>query len=394
MGSNRARGRNAAVLPLIRGVLQRGIREFLEAVDNVESRASYAERLGWLARGVGVDGVEGLLAWAERDGEALSYALVEWVKRARQEVSGNRIRGILSALSTALSFYGLESKVRWKRVRMAAPPARKTGSDRAPTRPELAALLEVCGVKLKLAVTAMCSGGFRVGAWDYLRVGDVTPVEQAGVRVGRIVIYHGEPEEYVTFLSPECMKYFDLYLEQRRSVGEAVTPKSPLLRDEWQWAQGSKHRLDPSYAKRLSSKTLRNVLLQAWWKTPYRQRGEAAFKMVHGFRKFFETNAALGISRAMDIEVLKGHRYNYYKPAEPHLMQEYVKALPHLTIFEQPPSMQVTAEKEDLRKQVERLEAEMAMMRKDSDEFRLLMQDLRRSVHGRVEIQRPDASDE
>ncbi|MEM3510634.1 MAG: hypothetical protein QXE57_05000 [Nitrososphaerales archaeon] len=361
--------------------------EFLDVLRSVETRVSYRERLGFLARSLGFGGVDGVIDLAARDGGRLTVLLLDWVKRERGRVSGNRIRAILSGLRMVLSFYELDRNVGWEKVRMAVPPARKASNDRAPTREELKDLLDVADLRFKFAITAMCSGGFRVGAWDYLTLQDISYVECGGVKFGRLVVYRGEPEEYVTFLTPEAMKFYEKYLEQRRIVEEQLKPQSPLLRDVWQW-QNKRQKLDPAVAKPLGSKRIRNAILELWWKTPHRRRGvKPEFKMVHGFRKFFETNAALGISREMDIEVLKGRRYNYYKPSEKHLMEEYVKAIPYLTITEQPTQHpQEDKEKEQLKKQLAKLQAQVAALTKDAEEFRGIMRALKQSANGKVEI--------
>jgi len=49
----------------------------------------------------------------------------------------------------------------------------------------------------------MVSSGIRVGAWDYLRWGNIRPVEQDGkIMAARIIVYAGEDDSYVTFITP------------------------------------------------------------------------------------------------------------------------------------------------------------------------------------------------
>jgi hypothetical protein len=52
---------------------------------------------------------------------------------------------------------------------------------------------------------------------------------------------------------------------------------------------------------------------------------------VHGFRKFFRSNAVKGM-RSEDVEVLLGHKSSYYKPGEEYLGKEYLKAEPYMFI--------------------------------------------------------------
>ena len=48
----------------------------------------------------------------------------------------------------------------------------------------------------------MVSSGIRVGAWDYLRWGNIVPIEQDGKIVRtRMMVYAGEEDSYVTFIN-------------------------------------------------------------------------------------------------------------------------------------------------------------------------------------------------
>ena len=57
------------------------------------------------------------------------------------------------------------------------------------------------------------------------------------------------------------------------------------------------------------------------------------FKQIHGFRKYFKTNAERAM-KTLDVEKLMGHAENYYKPPEYYLIEQYAKAVPHLIISE------------------------------------------------------------
>jgi hypothetical protein len=52
----------------------------------------------------------------------------------------------------------------------------------------------------------MASGGFRLGAWDYLRWRHVSPItdDNAEVITAKITIYADEPEEYYSFITPQA----------------------------------------------------------------------------------------------------------------------------------------------------------------------------------------------
>ena len=53
----------------------------------------------------------------------------------------------------------------------------------------------------------MVSSGIRVGAWDYLRWGNILPIEQDGkIVAARMIIYAGEDDSYVTFITPSAYR--------------------------------------------------------------------------------------------------------------------------------------------------------------------------------------------
>ena len=59
--------------------------------------------------------------------------------------------------------------INWKRISKGLPRVKNSSSDRAPTIEEIRKLVEYPDRRIKPIVYAMASGGFRLGAWDYLR---------------------------------------------------------------------------------------------------------------------------------------------------------------------------------------------------------------------------------
>ena len=70
------------------------------------------------------------------------------------------------------------------------------------------------------------------------------------------------------------------------------------------------------------------------------------FKEFHGFRKFFETQATEVGMNPKNINKLVNHHVDngarYYKPLQDKVLQDYMKAIPFLTIndFEKPVLLQ------------------------------------------------------
>ena len=53
----------------------------------------------------------------------------------------------------------------------------------------------------------MASTGIKVGAWDYLKYGNITPTEREGKLVApKVLVYAGTPDWYIAFMTPETYR--------------------------------------------------------------------------------------------------------------------------------------------------------------------------------------------
>jgi hypothetical protein len=88
----------------------------------------------------------------------------------------------------------------------------------------------------------MCSGGIRVGAWDFLKWKHIIPilterggerrkrnddddgqaVAATGVSAAKMVVYADEPEQYYTYITPEAFYALKEWLAFRQSHGENI----------------------------------------------------------------------------------------------------------------------------------------------------------------------------
>jgi len=69
--------------------------------------------------------------------------------------------------------------------------------------------------------------------------GNNGPINRGGRQLlaGKLVIYHGEPESYSAFISPEACIALDKYLDFRREHGEQITESSSLFRNKFDQVQ-------------------------------------------------------------------------------------------------------------------------------------------------------------
>jgi hypothetical protein len=127
----------------------------------------------------------------------------------------------------------------WKRISRGLPRAKNASNDRAPTIEEIRRLVEYPDRRIKPIVYAMASGGFRLGAWDYLQWKHVFPMTNGNAKDGeviaaKVIIYADEAEEYYTFITPEAYYALKDWMDFRASYGENIAGESWLMRDLWQ----------------------------------------------------------------------------------------------------------------------------------------------------------------
>ncbi|PWU81739.1 MAG: hypothetical protein DLM72_05415 [Candidatus Nitrosopolaris wilkensis] len=94
-------------------------------------------------------------------------------------------------------------------------------------------LLEVCDDRIKVMVLLFASTGMRLGALPTLKMRNFRSVNienDKQIKLYQITIYEGEPEEYITFCTPECSAAIDSYLSYRERSDEKIVPNTPLIR--------------------------------------------------------------------------------------------------------------------------------------------------------------------
>ena len=250
--------------------------------------------------------------------------LINYLVENRDKKANTTLAVRMSNVKTFIEYADI--LLNWKKIRSVLGPARMVALDRAPSIEEIRKLLDVCDIRMRATVLLLASSGIREGALTELKIGDIQFLDSG---LGRLRIYVGTPDEYYTFITEEAVKAIQVYYDQRSQVGEDITSESPFLRDKWSY--GKKHtRLDPTNGKHIKTGALFKLIDELWVKAGIRSRDDKRqrkeFKAVHGFRKFFKTQAGQVIRNKDDAEVLMGHILNYYKPTLPYLEQIYLEA--------------------------------------------------------------------
>lgn len=118
--------------------------------------------------------------------------------------------------------------------------------------------------------------------------------------IGRLIVYNGDPERYLTFISPEACDALDKYLAFRRQHGEMVSVDSPLFRDKFDPIKKQDGRGHRGYTRRdakgiaipMTGSSIiqyyNRLLFSIGIRNQKKRRHEFS---VHGFRKYFKTRA-------------------------------------------------------------------------------------------------------
>lgn len=248
-------------------------------------------------------------------------------------------------------------KLDWDLIFPFKTKMRARGKDEAYNHDQINKLLSVCDLRLKATVLIYASTGIRSGALPPLKLKDI-------VKIGiyKFNIYDDElgDGQYYTFCSPECAQAIDQYLTYRERFGERLTPQSPLIREDFTTTGFSRQK-----PRHISSVTISRVLIDRLCKLGLRdvdhvngQRARKKVKILHGFRKFFETQLLESDVNYIVTKMLMGHNLkleeNYFRPKLDYIVKEYKKAVDNLTID---PSNK-------LRKKVEKLEIEASQLQR------------------------------
>ena len=250
------------------------------------------------------------------------------------------------------------------------PSGSEHSNDRIPTREEIKDMLQYPDRRLKPISYIMISSGIRIGAWEFLKWKDISPIYDQNNKIiaAKIIVYDGEPEQYFSFLTPEAYNALKEWMEFRANQGEKITAESWLMRDLWDTGhilvnfknsnlkKGTSGSV--SMPKKAGSDSIRMIFNRAWriqnirpYTLDMNSKRRHEFKTTHAFRKFFETRA-LEHMKLLNVKILMGHdtglERSYYRPTEEELLQDYLNVVDLLTINEE----------NRLRKKVEKLEVE------------------------------------
>ena len=139
---------------------------------------------------------------------------------------GKGYSSIHNYISAVLAFYKINDVIlNISKINKFVSENRKVRNDRAFTHEEISKLLHAADERMKVVILLLASSGLRLGAISSLRI--------RHLQKRKLLVYENDREEYFTFITPECQKAVDSYLDMRSRYGEKINNESFLLREQF-----------------------------------------------------------------------------------------------------------------------------------------------------------------
>jgi hypothetical protein len=251
--------------------------KFMYALKSKESKRQYPRRFKMFLDYLNLEGTINEQAkqflintknnpqWMEE--KFMDFVSFQLERVSRCEITESTIKNYYKSTKLFCEMNGCAQLVNWKMIMRGLPKGREAANDRAPSIEEIQRLVEYPDRRIKPIVYAMTSGGFRLGAWDYLRWKHIRPIfdEKGQVVAAKLHVYVGDSEEYYTFITDEAYNALKEWMDFRASYGENTTGESWLMRDIRQTTNvdyGTKSGL-ATCPKRLKSSGIKRLLERA-----------------------------------------------------------------------------------------------------------------------------------
>jgi integrase len=343
------------------------VKQFFEAIRSQYTRSSYERRLITFLTIIHmsvdefVEEARAKPEWAQK--VVLEYMLGQKERFQNKEIQASSIKSVLKPLKLLLEMNDVTG-INWKKISRMMPPARRYALDRSPTIQEMRFMIANSDLRYQSILLVMASSGIRIGAWDYLDWRHVEPVREEGrVVAAKLTVYAGEAEEYISFITPEAYDRLQQYRKFREEHGEKMSEDSPLVRDKWETTgnRGWNFLGSATGPERLKSAGVKRLFEDMMWRLGFRKEKRRRHEFsIHSIRKFFKTRAEQ-VMKPINVETLMGHSTgisdSYYRPTDKELLDDYLSAVPLLTISETEEVRRVTQiSREQLEGRLQQLE--------------------------------------
>ena len=311
---------------------------------------------------------------ASMDDKMLQIMIEDYVmEKKSKNLVRSTIRTSLSALELFCDTNDL--MLNWKKTRRLLPPQKKKSGRKAYTTEQVRKILEFTpDLRNKAIIHFVAASGVRIGALPELQI---RSVDDMPGDCKSIIIYEGEKEEYVTFLTPEASKVLDEYLTRRHKDGEFLKPESPLFRTKYAIAIAKARPLKKISFQGMIDRALRRSGLRFG-----RDGTRRDIQLDHGFRKRWNT-----IIKSTDgMKMIHAEKmFSHSTPSIPldetytdfskkSLFEEYKKAISELTIddserlrFKNEQQSKTITNLEEKTERIEDLERRIRMLEKSRE---------------------------
>jgi hypothetical protein len=315
---------------------------FIMAIRSPVTREKYLRRLEYFLSYVGISGEsiekkcnvlgqksKGDSKWLTK--YVIAYLHTQRLRLERREISPATLRNYIKPIK--LFCEQLEISLPWKRITRGLPRERRFANDRVPTIEEIRRIVEYPDRRIKPIVYIMASSGIRLGAWNFLKWGHVTPVEKDGkIVAAKIRVYADDVDEYFSFISLEAFNELLVWVKYRQECGENINKESWLMRNLWDVTTPKGNGVI-TIPRQLKPDGIKRLMERALWAQglrrslpPGKRRHE--FQVNHSYRKWFKTRCELAGLRSIVVEILLSHSTgisdSYFRPTEKELLTEFL----------------------------------------------------------------------
>jgi len=296
-------------------VLPPEIELFLSSIRSECTRIAYLIYFRKYQQFIGSD-----LFLGKKDAIAIQNKIIEFITEMKS--AGKGYSTIHNYTTAVMAFYKIHDIIlNVNKINKFIPPKRKVHNDRSYTHDEILKMLETADERGKCLILLLESSGIRLGG--------IPPLRLRHLQDRKLTVYENEPEQYYTFISFECRKAIDSYLDMRKRYGEVLTPESYLIREQFD----VRNQFQISRSRPISVETIKWKIADIATRAGVRSK---EVKTCHGFRKFFTTQLINSKVNPEIREMLLGHKIGlascYYRPTEEDMYLEYEKAIDNLTI--------------------------------------------------------------
>ncbi|MGI0046124.1 MAG: tyrosine-type recombinase/integrase [Nitrosotalea sp.] len=306
--------------------MDRAILKFHNAIKSDATRKLYDRNLNYFLKFVNIKEAGGLLQLKDVALQEMIEDYVIWNKDRGLRTSSINGRVVPLELFMAMN----DRVLNFKKIKKMYPARVKSLGGKAWTTKEIQSMLKFTVSRRNIAIIlVLASSGVRIGGLVGLKLKHLTNIENCKA----VLVYADGIEEYTTFFSPEATVAVQDYLNERVRCGEYLTPDTPLFRTAF--------RVGSAKVKGMSLGAFQMCLREIVHKVRgvgYGRRTDTP--LMHGFRKFFNTN--LKNNREINpsiAEKMMGH-FNktipldtfYHIVTNDVLFTEYKKAILDLTI--------------------------------------------------------------